>query len=193
MFRNAAPQLLRVSEILETPRLLLRGWTDGDVEAFARMNADPRVMEFFPSTYARERSIASATALRAELERDGYGWFVVEVKGGMPFAGVVALQAVPFEAHFTPATEIGWRFAVDAWGHGYATEAAAAALAYARNRLGLSEVVSMTAEINTRSQRVMQRLGMTRDPNDDFDHPRLEAGHRLRRHVLYRYGPLDTL
>jgi len=175
-----------VIPIIETPRLILRGWTNGDVEAWAQMNADPRVMEFFPSTLERERSIASATAMRAELERDGYGWFVAEIKGGLPFAGTIALQPVPFAAPFTPANEIGWRFAVDAWGHGYATEAASAALSFAFHYLKWTEVVAMTAEINARSRRVMERLGMTHDPSDDFDHPRLAMGDRLKRHVLYR-------
>lgn len=175
-----------VTAFAETPRLVLRSWTDDDVEAWARMNADPRVMEFFPSTHERERSIADAGRMRVELERDGYGWFVVEVSGGMPFAGVICLQPTPFEAHFTPANEVGWRFAVDAWGRGYATEAAAAALDYGFTQLGWNEIVAFTAAINMRSRHVMERLRMTHDPNDDFDHPRLEQGHRLRRHVLYR-------
>ncbi len=172
--------------VIETPRLILRGWNDEDVHAWARMNADPRVMEFFPGTQEPQQSIAAAIALRKELERDGYGWFVVEVKDRMPFAGAIALQPVPFEAPFTPAKEIGWRFMVNAWGCGYATEAAGAALNFAFEELRWSEVVAMTAAINARSRRVMERLGMTHDPADDFDHPRLDEGHRLRRHVLYR-------
>ncbi len=171
---------------IETPRLLLRSWNDDDVRAWAQMNADPRVMEYFPGTQQPQRSMQAASVLREELERAGYGWFVAEVKGRIPFAGAIALQPVPFEAPFTPANEIGWRFVAHAWGNGYATEAAAAALHYAFDRLGWTQVVAMTAEINLRSRRVMERLGMTHDPNDDFDHPRLERGHRLRRHVLYR-------
>ncbi len=171
---------------IETPRMLLRGWRDEDVDAWAEMNEDPRVMEFFPSTTDRERSVSNAATMRAELERDGYGWFVAEVKGEIPFAGVIALQAVPYEAHFTPAREIGWRFIVDAWGRGYATEAAAAARDYAFENLKWEEIVAMTAEINVPSRRVMERIGMTHDADDDFDHPRLDAGHRLSRHVLYR-------
>ena len=102
------------------------------------------------------------------------------------FAGVVALQDVPFEAPFTPAREVGWRFAYDHWGHGYATEGARAALDFAFERLGWHEVVAFTAALNLRSQKVMERLGMTHDPNDDFDHPRIPEGDPLRRHLLYR-------
>ena len=117
---------------------------------------------------------------------EGYGWSVVEVKGGPRFAGVAALQPVPFVAAFTPAQEIAWRFAPKAWGHGYATEAAKALLGVAFEKLGWPEVVAMTAATNTRSRRVMERLAMTHDPQDDFDHPRLPHGHPLARHVLYR-------
>lgn len=172
--------------------MLLRGWTDADVESWVEMNADPRVMEFFPSTIGRERSVADATAMRANLERNGYGWFVAEVKGEIPFAGVIALQPVPYETPFTPAREIGWRFVVDAWGRGYATEGASAARDYAFESLGWDEIVAMTAAINMRSRRLMERIGMTHDAADDFDHPRLDAGHRLSRHVLYRARPMTA-
>lgn len=165
---------------------MLREWQDGDNEAWFAMNADPRVMEFFPHPYHREQADEVAARLRAQLDRDGYGWWVAEIKRGSPFAGVVALQDVPFQAAFTPAKEIGWRFAHAFWGRGYATEAAAAALSFAFDELGWSEVVAMTAALNVRSQRVMQRLGMTHDPADDFDHPRIAQGHPLRPHVLYR-------
>jgi 3-dehydroquinate dehydratase / shikimate dehydrogenase len=171
---------------IETDRLVLRDWRDEDVEAWAAMNADPRVTEFLGKTYARAYSESSAQQIRRMLDRDGYGWWAVEVRGGAPFAGVIALQKVPFEAPFTPANEIGWRFAHDQWGRGYATEGAAAALAHAFRVLGWSEVVAFTALSNRRSQRVMRRLGMTHDPSDDFDHPRLEPDSPLRRHVLYR-------
>lgn len=171
---------------IESERLILRDWRDGDVEAWVAMNADPRVTEFFGKTYTREFSTSSAQKIRQLLERDGHGWWAVEVRGGAPFAGVVALQAVPFEAPFTPANEIGWRFAYDQWGHGYATEGARAALSHAFHVLDWPEVVAFTAVPNVRSQRVMQRLGMTHDPADDFDHPRLDPESPLRRHVLYR-------
>jgi RimJ/RimL family protein N-acetyltransferase len=171
---------------IETARLVLRPWRDEDVEHWVTMSADPRVMEFFPSVSERSEAESMAARLRDRLERDGYGWWVAEVKGGPPFAGVITLQDVPFEMHFTPALEVGWRLVHDQWGCGYATEGARAALDFAFGELGRSEVVSMTAAINTRSQRVMQRLGMTHDSAGDFDHPRLPEGDRLRRHVLYR-------
>lgn len=166
--------------------MLLRGWSEDDIHAWAEMNADPRVMEFFPSVIEREHSIESGTRMREELERNGFGWFVAEVKDAMPFAGVIALVPVGWEAPFTPAYEVGWRFRTEAWGSGYATEGARAALQFGFSELGLREIVAFTAEINMRSRRVMERLGMTHDSADDFDHPRLPQGHRLQRHVLYR-------
>ncbi len=149
------------------------------------MNLDPRVMEFFATTYTRQRALTEAEHLRRMLDKLGYGWWVVEVPGVTPFAGIIALQAVPFEAHFTPAYEIGWRFAPEYWHRGYATEGARCALNHAFNTLGWKEVVAMTAAVNIPSQRVMQRLDMSHDATDDFDHPNLK-GHRLERHLLYR-------
>jgi RimJ/RimL family protein N-acetyltransferase len=171
---------------LETPRLLLRPWMDSDVEPWVAMCADDRVMEFFPSTYDRERAESTAVRLRENIERKDYGWWVIDAKDGPPFVGVVALQDVPFEAHFTPALEVGWRLGYAHWGRGFATEAASRVLDFAFADLGRDEVVAMTAKINERSQRVMLRLGMTRDARDDFEHPNLKPGHRLRPHVLYR-------
>jgi RimJ/RimL family protein N-acetyltransferase len=171
---------------IETPRLILRDWRDADIEPWVAMNADPRVTEFLGRTYARELSEASAVAMRLALEENGYGWWAVEIRCGVPFAGVIALQKVPFSASFTPANEIGWRLSFESWGRGYATEGSKAALDFAFDKLGWNEIVAFTASTNLRSQRVMQRLGMTRDPADDFDHPKLEPGHPLRRHVLYR-------
>ncbi|HEY1728595.1 MAG TPA: GNAT family N-acetyltransferase [Candidatus Baltobacteraceae bacterium] len=175
-----------MTPLIETPRMRLRSWTQADFDPWARLNADPRVMEFFLRTYDRDESVASAQLIQVELEHDGYGWFVAEVKDRFPFAGVIALQDIPFQAKFTPAYEIGWRFLPEAWGYGYATEGARAALDLAFNRLGWREVVAMTAKINLRSQRVMERLGMTYDPTADFEHPKIPEGHRLRPHVLYR-------
>jgi RimJ/RimL family protein N-acetyltransferase len=172
--------------IIETPRLILRDWRDSDVEEWVRMNADPHVTEFFVKEYPREVSEASALAIREQLGRNGYGWWAVEVRGGASFAGVIALQEVPFQAPFTPANEIGWRFSSTHWGKGYATEGARAALRFAFDELGWPEVVAFTAASNIRSRCVMERLNMTHDPRDDFDHPKIEPGHRLRRHVLYR-------
>jgi RimJ/RimL family protein N-acetyltransferase len=150
------------------------------------MSADPRVMEFFPSAYDREQAERTALRLRERLDRDGWGWWVAEVKESASFAGLIELQEVPFDAPFTPAIEVGWRLAHEYWGRGYATEGARAAIEFAFSALGRAEVVALTAAVNLRSQRVMQRLGMTHDPRDDFEYPHLDAGHRLRPHVLYR-------
>jgi len=171
---------------LETPRLLLRQWRDSDVEEWVKMGADPRVMEFFPALEDRASAEAGAKRLRERLEQNGFGWWVIDVKDGPPFAGVIALHVLPDDMPFRPTREVGWRLPVHAWGHGYATEGARAAIDYAFGSLDWPELVSMTAAINLRSQRVMQRLGMSRDPADDFEYPRLEPGHPLRPHVLHR-------
>ncbi len=172
--------------MITTQRLVLRAWRDEDLDAFAALNADPAVMEHYPSVLSREESDAAAARIRTRFADAGWGLWAVEAPGIAPFCGFVGLQDVPFEMHFTPSVEIGWRLARAFWDRGYATEAARAALAHAWDTLAVGEVVAMTVASNVRSQRVMQRLGMTRDAADDFDHPRLPEGHRLRRHVLYR-------
>jgi RimJ/RimL family protein N-acetyltransferase len=179
--------------VIETARLLLRQWTDQDVQAWADMNADPRVMEFFPGVMPRERSFEQAALLRADLEKNGYGWFVMERKDRPGFAGVMALDDIRHDMPFRPLREIGWRLPVESWGHGFATEAASALLRYAFNELDWPEVIAMTAAINTRSRRVMERLGMTHDPSEDFDHPRVPDGMPIKRHVLYRATSFDEL
>jgi RimJ/RimL family protein N-acetyltransferase len=171
---------------LESDRLLLRPWRDEDVRDWVAMNADPRVMQFFPSTYEVDYATKMAQTLRERLEADGYGWWVLEAKNVSPFVGVIVLQSVPFEAAFTPAFEVGWRLKAEHWGRGYATEGATLAVRFAFDVLNVDEVVAMTAVQNLPSQRVMERLGMTHDARDDFDHPRLEEADRLRRHVLWR-------
>jgi RimJ/RimL family protein N-acetyltransferase len=171
---------------LKTDRLLLRQWTDADREPYAALNADPVVMEHFPAPMTREMSDAMVDKLAADLEERGFGLWALEVVETGQFIGFTGLSVPSFEAHFTPAVEIGWRLSKDAWGNGYASEAARASLAHAFGPVGLDEVVSFTATTNKPSQRVMQRIGMSHDEADDFDHPRVEPGHRLERHVLYR-------
>ncbi len=171
---------------LRTERLLLRRWRPEDRAPFAAMNADRRVMEFFPALLSQEESDARAARIEAHFERHGFGLWAVEVPGVVPFAGFVGLGVVDFAAPFTPCVEIGWRLAAANWGRGYATEGARAALAFAFDTVGLAEVVSFTVPANVRSRRVMEKLGMTHQPSDDFDHPLLPEGHWLKRHVLYR-------
>lgn len=171
---------------LQTPRLRLRAWRDEDVPAFAALNADPAVMEFFPKPLDRAESDAVAARIRDHFRRRGFGLWAVEVPGLAHFVGFVGLTVATFQAHFTPCVEIGWRLARAYWGRGYASEAARVALRFGFEELELEEVVSFTSAVNRRSMAVMERIGMTRSPADDFDHPALPPGHPLRRHVLYR-------
>jgi ribosomal-protein-alanine N-acetyltransferase len=165
---------------------VLRRWTDADREPFAALNADPVVMEHFPAVLTRAESDALVDRIEARFEGEGLGLWALEVRDGLAFAGFAGLLPAGFEAPFCPAVEVGWRLARPAWGHGYAVEAARAAVADGFERLGLDEIVSFTAVGNVRSRRVMERLGMVRDPADDFDHPSMPPGHRLVPHVLYR-------
>jgi RimJ/RimL family protein N-acetyltransferase len=175
---------------LSTQRLRLRTWREGDLEPFAALNADPVVMAHFVDPLTRELSDEFVLdRIRPHFDEHGYGLWAVEVVGGDPFIGFVGLTWQTFPAHFTPALEVGWRLQRSAWGHGFATEAARAAIDFAFDTAGVDEVVSMTSPENLESIAVMQRLRMTRDPADDFDHPRVPDHHRLRRHVLYRIIP----
>ena len=171
---------------LRTERLLLRGWTDADRPVFAALNADPEVMVSLGPPLTREASDAFVDRIAANLERDGYGLWAVEVRGSGELVGFTGLARQTFEAPFNPSTEVGWRLVRSAWGHGYATEAARAALVVAFEQLGLDEVVSMTTRVNERSQRVMRRLGMTRSESDDYEQERFPVGHPLRPAVLHR-------
>lgn len=172
--------------VIATERLMLREWRDSDVDAFAAMNADPVVMEFFPETYTEERTRRFVELIRQRWTELGYGLWAVERRDTGRFIGYVGLWPATFPAHFTPAVEVGWRLAADQWGHGYATEAARAALDYGFNTVGLDEIVSFTSAINERSWRVMERLRMVRDPAGDFEHPNVPEGHPIRPHRLYR-------
>ncbi|HET9852760.1 MAG TPA: GNAT family N-acetyltransferase [Candidatus Limnocylindrales bacterium] len=176
---------------LRTPRLLLRGWRPEDRAPFAALNADSRVTEFLGLQRDRAASDELLDRVEAHWATHGFGLWAVERTDDGAFLGFTGLSSPPFEASFTPAVEVGWRFAHHAWGHGYATEAGQAALAFGFERLGLAEIVSFTTVANARSRRVMERLGMRHDPGEDFDHPRLEAGHPLRPHVLYRLARED--
>ena len=169
-----------------TERLLLREWLPSDREPFARMNADPRVVEFLSRPLDRAASDELVDRIEARWASDGHGLWAVERRDDRAFIGFVGLAAPTFEAAFTPCVEIGWRLDAAAWGRGYATEGARAALRFGFEEHDLAEIVSFTVPANRRSRAVMERLGMTRDPADDFDLPSLAEGHELRRHVLYR-------
>jgi RimJ/RimL family protein N-acetyltransferase len=171
---------------LRTSRLVLRRWRDTDRASFAALNADPVVMEHFPATLRREESDDLADRIAAGLDERGWGLWAVEIPGTVAFAGFIGLNPATFAAPFTPAVEVGWRLAREHWGSGYATEGARAALTFGFDALALEEIVSFTTHGNARSRRVMERLGMHRDPADDFDNPNVPDGDPLRPHVLYR-------
>jgi RimJ/RimL family protein N-acetyltransferase len=174
-----APDLL-------TSRLRLRMWFERDFAPFAAMNADPAVMEFFPNSLTRTESDAFAERIRAQLEHHAYGLWAVELVHEAQFIGFVGLADPTFKAHFIPSVEIGWRLDQKYWGQGYALEAGQRVIKYAFEDLSLPELVSFTATINLRSQKLMRKLGFLSNSSDDFQHPSLAEGHPLRKHVLYR-------
>jgi RimJ/RimL family protein N-acetyltransferase len=171
---------------LRTKRVVLRLWKDEDRAPFAALNADPQVMEHFPKTLTREESDAMVDRIRMQFAERGFGLWALEIPEVASFAGFVGLAYPHLPAPSPPQVEGGWRIAAAHWGQGYATEAARAAVRFGFETLNLSEIVSMTVPANVRSRRVMEKLGMTRSPAEDFDHPKLAPGHPLRRHVLYR-------
>ena len=173
---------------LETERLLLRQWQPADREPFAAMNADPAVMRYFPAPLDRATSDAFADRNEAGIAERGWGLWVVELRSTGEFAGYVGLQPVPPSLPFAPAVEIGWRLAAGQHGCGYATEAARAVRHHAFEVVRLPELVSFTTTANLPSRRVMEKLGMTHDPAEDFDHPGVDPAWSGRRHVLYRLG-----
>ena len=174
---------------LKTKRLILRPWKETDWAAFAAMNADPRVMEYYPSTLSKEESDQVARRMQSKFEEKGWGLWAVGIPGIADFIGYIGLNHLDpstFPVPFVPAIEIGWRLAFEHWGKGYATEGAKAALAYGFETLNLDEIVAFTAVQNMRSRRIMEKIDMHSDAKDDFDNPKLPDGHALKRHVLYR-------
>ena len=165
---------------------MLRPFTDVDREPFYALNTHPQVVDSLGTSPSRAESDAMVERYRAELECEGWGFWAVGVTGGAPFVGMVGLHRLPPWIPAAPAVEVGWRLHPDHWGRGYATEAAGASLRYGFDEAGLEEIVAYTTTVNTRSQAVMERLGMVRDVDADFDHPQVPEGHPLRRHVLYR-------
>lgn len=177
--------------ILTTDRLILRTWIPEDVACMAAINADPIVMEYFPSTQNLNATNKLIQHINEQYERYGYTLYAVETKDTGEFIGFVGLNHPNFKipnfiGKNNPVIEIGWRLSAQHWNRGYASEAAKAVVEYAFSVLNLKELISFTAVTNTRSRRVMEKLGMQHDTSDDFDHPRVAPTHPLCRHVLYR-------
>ena len=173
-------------DALRTDRLILRRWRPEDVEPFAALNADPRVMEYYPATLTRSQTEAMIAEIEKRTSRDGFGLWAVELGRTHDFIGSIGLNVPAYALPFSPCVEVGWKLAFDHWGKGYAQEGARAAISYGFESMGLSEIVAFTSSINLRSRKVMERIGMVRDLEGDFDHPHVPEHHRLRRHVLYR-------
>ncbi len=172
--------------MLETARLLLRPWQPSDHAPFAAMSADPQVMRYLVNPATREAVGPWIERQMAHYRDHGFGFLAAEERASGAFVGVVGLMHVPYEAHFTPAVEVGWRLARPFWGRGYAPEAARAWLQWGFKTLGLAEIVANTCVENRNSRQVMEKLGMTRNPSDDYDHPQIAAHVPERRQVLYR-------
>jgi RimJ/RimL family protein N-acetyltransferase len=176
---------------LRTARLLLRRWRETDHAPFAALNADPTVMEYFPNRLTRAESDDLVARIETGFANRGYGLWALEVCATGQFVGFTGLAVPSFNAHFTPAVEVGWRLARSAWGKGYATEAALASIAFGFRDAGLDEIVSFTSVANVRSRAVMERIGMIHEPTDDFGHPELEGTDLLSPHVLFRILPAN--
>jgi 3-dehydroquinate dehydratase/shikimate dehydrogenase len=171
---------------LKTKRLILRPWREEDLHAFAQLNADPRVMEFFPSVRDLEESSKEYNFVHDCFEKYGWGFWAVSIIDGPEFIGFIGLKHANLLSTNSPPVEVGWRLAYDYWGKGYATEGALESLKFGFTDLNLNEIVSYTPVGNIRSRNVMEKIGMHHNDHDDFDHPKLPEGHHLQRHVLYR-------
>lgn len=173
-------------DFFETKRLILRSWRESDIEPFYKINQDEKVTEFLPGAMSLEEVKNFIKNMNQHIEDQGFGLWAVELKSNQKLIGFVGLKYQDFPAHFTPCVEVGWRLSSEFWGNGYATEAAAAALKIAFEKFKLKEVVSFTVPQNIKSQAVMERLGLKRDLNGDFNHSKLPKNHHLSQHVLYR-------
>lgn len=171
--------------MIETPRLILRGWREADLEPWAALNADPEVMRHFPSTHTRVESDAMAARNQDHIDQHGFGLWAVERKEDGVFLGFTGLMVLRDNNPLAPGVEAGWRLARHAWGKGFATEAARAAMDDGFSRMSLKQIVAFTARSNLPSQAVMGRLGMTRRPDLDFDHPMVLQGDPLRPHLVW--------
>lgn len=175
-----------MSIIIETERLFLRTWEEKDIEPFYAMNQDPKVIEYLLGPMSLERAKEFPRIMNAQQKEKKYSLWAVEIKESGEFIGFIGLNYTDWEAHFTPAVEVGWRLDSKYWGNGYAPEGAKACLEYGFNKIGLEEIISFTVPENTNSRRVMEKIGLKREKKDDFIHPRLPKAHRLLQHVLYR-------
>jgi RimJ/RimL family protein N-acetyltransferase len=172
--------------VIKTPRMILRPWRDEDYAPYAALNADPEVRRYWAATLSMEESDAEAAWLQKHIEEHGFGFWAAEVPGLARFIGFIGLKRVEPDLPFAPAVEAGWRLARNYWGRGYATEGAQASLADGFGRLGLKEIVAYTVAVNAPSRRVMERIGMTHDPADDFDHKDRNPNDPHRHYVVYR-------
>jgi ribosomal-protein-alanine N-acetyltransferase len=172
--------------VFESSRLGFRNWLDSDRVPFAKMGKDASVMEFFPKLLTDQESEELVERIKAHFKEKGYGLYAVDRLDTQTFIGFIGFSTPGFQADFTPCTEIGWRLRQEAWGQGFATEGALRCLEYGFATYNFPEIFSFTAEINQRSVRVMQKIGM--HPEGAFDHPLLEDGSRLKKHVLYKIG-----
>ena len=170
--------------MIETERLILRSWREDDIPPFAEMNSDEEVMEYLPKCLSLEETVQFYNRIVAEHSTFGYGLYAVETKSDGSFIGYVGFHHFDFEEEFSPGVEIGWRLAGKHWNKGYATEAAKACIDYARRHRLFNEIYSFTTVCNSRSERVMQKIGMNQV--GFFSHPSLPRGHRLKPHVLYK-------
>ncbi len=175
-----------MSIIIETERLFLRTWEEKDIEPFYSMNQDPKVIEYLAGPMDIEQVEDFIQKMKIQQQKRNYSLWAVELKSSGEFIGFIGLNYTDWEAHFTPAVEVGWRLDSKYWGNGYAPEGAKACLDYGFNKIGLGEIISFTVPENTNSLRVMDKIGLKRDIKDDFIHPKLPKESRLSQHVLYR-------
>ncbi len=175
---------------IETPRLILRDWLTDDDKPFIDLNSDAEVMQFFPSVKTADETREQITRIKSHIKQHGFGFFAMERKDNGEFIGFTGLMRPAFEAHFTPCVEIGWRLNKKSWGYGYATEAGRACLEFGFEDLKFDKIYSFTAVQNIPSEKVMQRIGMVKEGY--FDHPAMEDGHLLKKHVLYGLANPDV-
>ncbi len=178
-------------QIIETERLILRTWVESDAEAYFHINQDPKVYEFLLGPLSMQQVQDFIQKCNQEFKAQRFCLFAVETKDTHTMIGFIGLSEPNFESSFTPCVEVGWRLGSEHWGKGYATEGAKAVLAYGFHQIGLNEIVSFTATVNMRSRRVMEKIGMKREPKEDFLHPKLAADHPISQHVLYRIQRKD--